>query len=133
MEGLAEEFLGEVEGGGAAVDEDGLAGGDQGASGFGDGAFGVVLVAHALVEGVGAVAGGLVADPDDAAVGALDEALLFERFQIAADRGGGDAELGGEGVEVGHAALRQELLEERMALGDDQESCELLVVSCELV
>jgi hypothetical protein len=52
-------------------------------------------------------------------VGALDEAHLFELFEVAADGGRGDAELGGEGVEVGHAALRQELLEARMALGDD--------------
>ncbi len=86
LEGLAEEFLGDVEGGGAAINEDGLTGLNESAGGAGDGMLGIVAVAHALIEGVGARGGdGFIAEPDDAAVGAFDQALLLHGFEIAAD------------------------------------------------
>jgi len=95
-----------------------LAGLNELARGFGDGALGVGAVFGALVEGVGAGGGILVANPDDAAVGAVDQALLLEDFDVAADGGVGDVELAREGVEIADAAAGEEVLEAGLAFGD---------------
>ncbi len=95
-----------------------MAGLDELSGGFGDGALGVGAVFGSLIEGVGARGGVFVAGPDDAAVGAVDEAFLLEDFDVAADGGVGDAQLAREGVEIADAAAGEEFLEAGLALGD---------------
>ena len=116
-----QELLCEIKSCCAAVEEDGLAGLDELAGSAGDGALRVGAIFGALVEGVGARGGIFVADPDDAAVGAVDEAFLFEDFHIAADGGVGDAQFAREGVEIADAAAGEEFLQARLTFGNQHE------------
>ncbi|GAA1505402.1 hypothetical protein GCM10009827_018700 [Dactylosporangium maewongense] len=54
---------------------------------------------------------------DRAPVGAGEELLVLERLQVATDRGGGDAELRGEGAGVDGAAARDAGQDRRDAVG----------------
>ena len=83
----------------------------------------------ALVEGVGpglrvSAAGGrgLLAEPDDAAVGALGEAGLLEDLDIAADGRLRNAEFRDERVEIGHSPPAEQVFELGLAFCDEHVS-----------
>jgi hypothetical protein len=114
----AEQFLREIKSGRAAVEEDGLAVLDQLPRGLGDSALGVGAIFGALIESVGAGRRIFIADPDDAAVGAVDQPFLLEYLNIAADGGFGDAKLPRERVQIADAATGQKILQTRLSLGN---------------